>query len=302
VLFGDDVSAVSVGEGRVVVLKTDMLVDKTDVPRGMSLWQAARKAVVMNVSDCAAKGVEPKAALVSLGLPRNLLRKDVEEIARGLNTGARQYGAYVVGGDTGEASDLVIAVSLFGTDEKKALMLRSGAKPGDVVAVTGLFGKTSAGLKILLQNLSTPPKLKKRLMDSVLMPRARLREGLTLAQTGAVSASIDSSDGLAWSLHEISQASGVGFEINNLPIAEEAIEFAKMHKLNPVELALYGGEEYELVITVKPRLWKKLSEKVSLIKIGRVTKEKALVSKVGKKTFPIEARGWEHFKTSLAKS
>jgi thiamine-monophosphate kinase len=149
--------------------------------------------------------------------------------------------------------------------------------------------------------LSTPPKLKKHLMDSVLMPRARLKEGLTLAQTGAVSASIDSSDGLAWSLHEISRASGVGFEINNLPIAEEAIEFAKMHKLDPVELALYGGEEYELVITVKPRLWKKLSEKVSLIKIGRVTKEKALVSKVGKKTFPIEARGWEHFKTSLAK-
>jgi thiamine-monophosphate kinase len=103
-------------------------------------------------------------------------------------------------------------------------------------------------------------------------------------------------------LHEISRASGVGFEINNLPLAEEANEFAKMHKLDPIELCLYGGEEYELVVTVKPRLWKKVSEKVSLIRIGRVTKEKSLVLKVGKKTFPIIASGWEHFKTSLAKS
>jgi len=300
--FGDDVSAVDLEKGKLAILKTDMLVGKTDVPPGMSLLQAARKAVVMNISDLAAKGIKPIALLESIGIPRNFNEKNIEQIGEGLNIGAREYGAYVLGGDTSEASDLIISCTVFGISEKKSIMLRSGAKPGDIVAVTGLFGKTSAGLKILLQNLSTPPKLKKRLMDSVLMPRARLKEGLALAQTGAVSASIDSSDGLAWSLHEISRASGVGFEINNLPIAEEAIEFAKMHKLDPVELGLYGGEEYELVITVKPRLWKKLSEKVSLIKIGRVTKEKVLVSEVGKKTFPIEARGWEHFKTSLAKS
>ena len=300
--FGDDVSAVDLEKGKLAILKTDMLVGMTDVPPGMSLLQAARKAVVMNISDLAAKGIKPIALLESIGIPRNFNEKNIEQIGEGLNIGAREYGAYVLGGDTSEASDLIISCTVFGISEKKSIMLRSGAKPGDIVAVTGLFGKTSAGLKILLQNLSTPPELKQRLIDSVLMPRARLKEGLTLAQTGAVSASIDSSDGLAWSLHEISQASGVGFEINNLPIAEEAIEFAKMHKLDSVELALYGGEEYELVITVKPRLWKKLSEKVSLIKIGRVTNEKALVSKVGKKTFPIEARGWEHFKTSLAKS
>jgi thiamine-monophosphate kinase len=177
VSFGDDVSAVALDGEHVAVLKTDMLVDKTDIPRGMSLWQAARKAVVMNISDFAAKGVEPKAALVALGLPRNLLRKDIEEIARGLNTGARQYGAYVVGGDTGEASDLVIAVSLFGTAEKKALMLRSGAKVGDIVAVTGFFGKSAAGLRLLLDGFAVSKELREVLVSAVFMPQARLKEG-----------------------------------------------------------------------------------------------------------------------------
>src|SRR4030042_3491099 len=141
VFFGDDVSAVALDGEQVAVLKTDMLVGKTDVPEGMSLWQAARKAVVMNVSDFAAKGVEPKAVLVSLGLPRGLLRRDVDELARGLNVGARDYGAFVVGGDTGEASDLVVAVSLFGTAKRGNLRLRGGAKCGDVVAVTGFVGQ-----------------------------------------------------------------------------------------------------------------------------------------------------------------
>ena len=81
--FGDDVAAYDIGDGNLAVLKTDMLVDKTDVPRGMSLWQAARKAVVMNISDFAAKGVKPLAMLVSIGLPRNLTRKDVEAIGKG---------------------------------------------------------------------------------------------------------------------------------------------------------------------------------------------------------------------------
>lgn len=117
--FGDDVSAVDIDQKQVAVLKTDMLVGKTDVPPNMSLWQAARKAIVMNISDFASKGVQPTAALVSLGLPRGLMRKDIEEIARGLNSGAREYGAYIIGGDTGEASELVISVSLYGKAEKQ---------------------------------------------------------------------------------------------------------------------------------------------------------------------------------------
>ncbi len=297
IAFGDDVSAVEIQNGKLAILKIDMLIGKTDVPQGMTLLQAARKAVIMNISDLAAKGVAPLALLASIGVPRNLSKKDIEQIGTGLNSGAREYGTYVLGGDTSEASDLVISCAVFGIGEKKDIMLRNGAEPDDIVAVTGFFGKTAAGLKILLHKLSVPFGTRKALLSSVLMPQARLTEGLTLAETHAITASIDSSDGLAWSLHEISKASHVGFIIENLPIAEEAKQFARIQKLDPTELCLYGGEEYELVVTVKPDLWKKATAKVPLIQIGRTTKKKTLTLKVAEKAIPIETRGWEHFKT-----
>jgi thiamine-monophosphate kinase len=301
--FGDDVSAVNIGNGKLAVLKTDMLVGKTDVPPSMNLWQAARKAVVMNISDLAAKGVKPIALLASIGIPRSFTKEDIQQIGKGLNAGAREYNAYILGGDTNEASDLVISCTAFGIVEKRYLMKRSGAKPNDLVAVTGCFGKTSSGLKILLKDLTAPPEMRKELVNAVLMPQARLKEGLALAQTHAVTASIDSSDGLAWSLHEISRASNVGFIIDNLAVAREVEEFAKIHDFDPVELSLYGGEEYELVITLKPKLWekaKKATEQVGayLTKIGQVTKEKTLLLRTKEKIIPIEARGWEHFKTA----
>jgi thiamine-monophosphate kinase len=296
--FGDDASAIDLGNGRLAVIKTDMLVGKTDVPPKMNMRQAARKAVVMNISDLAAKGVKTTALLVSLGIPRDLSEKDIVQIGEGLNAGAREYDAYILGGDTNEASDLIISCSAFGVAEKNSLMLRSGAKPGDIVAVTGEFGKTAAGLRILLRGMSPPARLRKKLVDSVLLPKARLSEGLALAQTGVVTASIDSSDGLAWSLHELSRASNVGFMIDHLPIAREVEDFAKLYSVNPVELCLYGGEEYELVVTVKPELFEKATSRMPLTKIGRATAEKSLTLRMHKKQIPIEAKGWEHFKTA----
>jgi thiamine-monophosphate kinase len=302
--FGDDVSAVAIGKGQVAVLKTDMLIGKTDVPQGMSFWQAARKAVVMNVSDFAAKGVEPTALLVSLGLPRDFIRKDVEEIARGLNAGAQEYGAYVIGGDTSEASDLVVSVSLFGTAKRKTLMLRSGAKAGDIVAVTGFFGKTVAGLRLLLDGYAASKELREVLLSSVCMPTARLREGLALCRSGAVSASIDSSDGLAWSLHELARMSGVGFVVNSVPVADEVRRFAEFNRLDALELALYGGEEYELVVTVKPKRWADAEMAVEaaggrLLPIGKVTRDRQVLLDVDGEKCPVEERGWEHFKSKI---
>jgi thiamine-monophosphate kinase len=302
--FGDDVSAVDLGGGRVAVLKTDMLIGKTDVPRGMSLWQAARKAVVMNVSDFAAKGVEPTALLVSLGLPRDVMRKDVEEIARGLNTGAREYGAYVIGGDTSEASDLVVAISLFGTAKRKQLVLRSGAKAGDIVAVTGLFGKTAAGLRLLLDGHTASKDLREVLLRSVCMPNARLCEGLALCRSGALSASIDSSDGLAWSLHELARTSGVGFLVDCVPVADEVRRFAEFNGVDALELALHGGEEYELVVTVKPKRWAdaELAVKTAggrLLPIGKATRDMQVLLEVDGEKIPVEPRGWEHFKSRI---
>ena len=302
--FGDDVSAVNIDQKQVAVLKTDMLAGKTDVPPNMSLWQAARKAIVMNISDFASKGVQPTAALVSLGLPRGLTRKDIEEIARGLNAGAREYGAYIIGGDTGEASDLIISVSLYGTAEKTALMLRNGAKPGDILAVTGFFGKSAAGLRLLLDNYSASANLRDVLLGAVCMPKARLKEGLALSHSGAVSASIDSSDGLAWSLHEIGKMSDVGFIVNSVPVAEEVRRFAEFNHLDPLELALYGGEEYELVITIKPKGWVDAEAAVEavggcLLPIGKVTKDTQMLLDVDGQKRVIEARGWEHFKSKI---
>lgn len=299
--FGDDVSAVKINSEKFAILKTDMLVGKTDVPVGMSWWQAARKAVVMNVSDFAAKGVKPEVILVSLGLPGGLSVENVREIGEGLNAGAREYGAFILGGDTNEASDLVISISMFGIAKKDFLMLRSGAKPGDWVAVTGPFGKTSAGLKILLEGLKAPADVRDSLVEAVYMPKARLEEGLALAASRAVTSAIDSSDGLAWSLYEISNASGVGFLIDSVPLAAEAAKFAEINGLDPLELALYGGEEYELILTVNPRLWSKAEEVVkgvggNLIRIGRVTAEKRVLLETESEKRVIEPKGWEHFR------
>jgi thiamine-monophosphate kinase len=182
-------------------------------------------------------------------------------------------------------------------------MLRSGAKPGDLVAVTGSFGKSATGLKILLNGFNTTPEMREALVDSVLMPHARLKEGLILSQTKAVTAAIDSSDGLAWSLHELAKASRIGFLIDKFPIAEEAEKFARLNGLDPSGLTLYGGEEYELVLTIKPSLWRKAKKAIEkaggeLLLIGKATSKRQLIIKINGKRNVIEPRGWEHFKNS----
>jgi len=299
--FGDDVSAVNLNQRLCAILKTDMLVSKTDVPKKMTLFQAARKAIVMNISDFASKGVQPTAALVALGLPRTLTQEDIKEIAEGLNTGAQEYGVFIIGGDTGEASELIISVSLFGTAKKSKLMLRSGAKPGDTLAVTGFFGKSSAGLHLLLNKCRASPDLRKKLLKTVFLPKARLAQGLALSGCGAISASTDSSDGLAWSLYELGRLSSVGFVLDRVPVAKEALQYAEYNSLDALELALYGGEEYELVLTIKPEKWtiaKAAIEAVGgqLLPIGKATKGHELFLDVEGKKQIIEARGWEHFK------
>jgi thiamine-monophosphate kinase len=302
--FGDDISGVNINKSCVGVLKTDMLVAKTDVPKGMSLWQAARKALIMNISDFASKGAKPTAALIALGLPSNFTQKNIEDIAQGLNSGAQEYGVYIIGGDTSEASDLIVSVSLFGSAEKSELMLRSGAREGDVLAVTGYFGKSSAGLRLLLGGCSVETGLRKILLEAVLLPKAKLAEGLALGGCGGVSAAIDSSDGLAWSLYELGRLSGVGFLLNRIPLADEAKQFAIENGLNASEIGLYGGEEYELVITVKPEMWAKAVASVEavggrLLPIGKATREKQILLEIDGKLSPIEARGWEHFKSRV---
>ena len=300
--FGDDVSVVDLGKDALAAIKTDMLVASTDMPPGMTEWQVGRKAVVGTISDFAAKGIEPKAVLISLGIPAKYSKMSLEALAKGVNAGAREYGAFVLGGDTNESRDLVIAVMLLGATKKGQMTLRSTAKSNDIVAVTGPFGKTAAGLKCLNETVRIRRKLEAELLEAVYMPKARLVEGLTLNKRGLITSIIDSSDGLAWSLHELSKSSKKGFIIDNLPTTESVKEFARMSNTKLEDLILYGGEEYELVMTLSQKNWEEAKEAIEqvggeLIRIGRATHELGVRYKRGYENLLIQSRGWEHFKS-----
>jgi thiamine-monophosphate kinase len=138
-------------------------------------------------------------------------------------------------------------------------------------------------------------------LEPVYFPKARLEEGLALGLTQTVSASIDSSDGLAVSLYELQKRSQVGFELTTIPVAEEVVRFANENKLDAVEVALYGGEEYELVLTVKPKEWAKACHAVravggNLIAIGKATKKQDIILNQHGVKRAILYAGWEHFK------
>jgi thiamine-monophosphate kinase len=276
-----------------------MFVASTDLPPGMTLRQAARKAVVANVSDLAAKGARPYAGLVALGLPATLTRHDVREIAGGLSESAKEYRFPLVGGDTNESKDLVISIALFGLSDVRKMVLRSGAKVGDIIAVTGEFGSASAGLRAILDRRIRPDRLPRDLARAVYEPAAQLNLGLRLAGTRAITASIDSSDGLAWSLYELSRMSRVGIRVEALPISEAAKRFAVRYGYEALDLALYGGEEYFLIVTVKPGLFRiaQNAARGQLKRIGVVTKSSEGIRLAeSDRDIKIRMRGWEHFR------
>src|SRR6266699_2045746 len=295
--FCDDVSAIPLSSKTWIIVKTDMLVRSTDVPPGMTLQEAGRKAVVATVSDFAAKGVQPRALMVSLGLPAPATKTMVHTITRGLHLAAREYKCKVIGGDTNQADDLVIDIAGIGFASPKTIVRRNGARPGDIIAITGPFGKTSAGLRIRLSKEKKDSAKYPSLVRAVRRPKARLTEGITLARSHAATSSIDSSDGLAWSLHQIAQSSKVGINLHTIPVAPEVESFAKEHRLSAVELALYGGEEYALVVTIRPERFKALKRQVpSLRRIGIVEEERfGVATQIGEKQITVEARGWQHF-------
>jgi len=196
---------------------------------------------------------------------------------------------------------LIISPTIYGVTEKGRILARRGVNPNDIVVVSGPFGKTSAGLKILLEDYKAPPSLKGRILRAVYYPQARLSLGLKLKDYGATAA-IDSSDGLAWSLSELASASKVGFEIHSLPIAEEVARFAKLSQLDPFDLAFYGGEEYEIIATIPPARFGEAKKELGdqIIEIGRATKRRGLTFRSGGSWRKIEARGWEHLRRRLS--
>jgi thiamine-monophosphate kinase len=272
----DDVALLDKG----IVMKSDMLVESTDIPSGMEAWQAARKSIVSCISDLAAKGVKPHAAVISLGIPNSYSMRQpyIEGLAEGFAIASNEFGVKIVGGDTNEAGELVIDCSMIGFSRFK-VPTRSGAKPGDYVIVSGDFGFAPAGLMILLQNAitaSSSSTFRKHAVKSVLEPYPRQSFGLTLARY--FSSSIDSSDGLAVSLYELaSQSERVDIVIYSIPSVEGLDKFAQENSLDKHELVFHGGEEYEIVATISPIKIKQAEAAarkagVSLHVIGRVQK------------------------------
>lgn len=273
-----------------------MLVEGTDIPPGMSYRQAARKAVAACVSDFAAKGVRPASFMVSLGVERGTTKRQVDELARGFRDAADEWNLRLVGGDTNEAKELVIDCAMIGYAGK--VVGRSGARPGDLLVVTGRFGLQPAGLKILMGKMKAEARFRARATVTVLNPKPNLETGIVLARY--LTSSMDSSDGLARSIHTLATASRVGFELDTLPVARGAKGFADANGLSWRDLVLAGGEEYVIVGTLASRQLSDAARAVrraggDLVVIGKATGRAGhVVLRSGRTVVPLPDAGWTH--------
>ncbi|MFQ5920725.1 MAG: thiamine-phosphate kinase [Nitrososphaerales archaeon] len=292
----DDVATFPLGKN-LLVLKCDMLVQGTDVPEQMEPWQIARKSIVSCLSDLSCKGVRPAATLLSLAIPRRFTESDVAGLARGFRIAEKEFGVNIIGGDTNEGRELVIDCCMVGIAKQPMIVRRSGAKKRDLIVTSGPFGYSAAGLRILTGKSRSAPSFRKKAVGVVLMPEPRLKFGYALSRYAT--SAMDSSDGLAITLYELSRASRKRFVLDRLPTTQEVRKFAKENGYDLEDLVLYGGEEYEIVATVPARHLERLRRLAraagcTLFAIGSVEDGTGVYAKEGEKKRRIEKRGWEH--------
>ncbi|AEH23795.1 thiamine-phosphate kinase [Pyrococcus yayanosii] len=292
--LGDDAGAIKLGNAWIVVT-SDMLVWGTDVPPIMTPEQAGMKVVIMNLSDVAAMGAKPLGFFFSLGIPRDIGEDVLRGIAKGIGRAANLYRVPVLSGDTNEGRELVIDGGALGLTERP--LLRSGARPGDLVCVTGDLGRALAGLLTWKKGLNISPSIRRSLYEKLLEPTARVEEGIELGKVA--NAAIDVSDGLSKELHILAEMSGVRIvvEEDRIPIGEGVQEVAELLGFDPIELALTSGEEFELVFTVSPERVYELSFDFSII--GRVDAGKGVYIERGGRKERMPLFGWEHFAEGL---
>lgn len=264
--IGDDCAALRPTAGRDLLLTTDLLVDSIDFTRDTTTpFRIGRKAMAVNLSDIAAMGGLPRAALITLALPPDEEIAFVDELYRGLLDEASRFALDVIGGDLSASATLMIGVTLSGEVEPERTVTRAGAKPGELIWTTGRLGAAAAGLAALRAGcrlrdgyIEVPFEISSSLHEAIsatierqLCPIPRVREGMALAQSGAASAMIDLSDGLASDLTHLCRESGVSAIIHEdrIPIDQTVSVIAQHFGQEPLMLALQGGEDFELLFT-----------------------------------------------------
>ena len=264
----DDCAAIPCGD-RLMVASTDMLHETTDFPAGMTEWQIGWMATAVTLSDIASMGAAPGEVLLAVGLDRPERLSGIMEGARDCCTA---FGAELVGGDLDAHRELTIVSTGLGLVAPEHLVRRRGARPGDVIAVTGSLGEAQAALNG-----------HDRHMRELLEPQPRVKEGQALGQAG-VSAMMDISDGLALSLHDLLAVNDCGFSIDTarLPLP------AGVPEDEGRELALYGGGDFELLFSAPPGILPVAGVEARVI--GEVIPERTVLAD-GE---PLERRGYLH--------
>jgi len=298
--IGDDAAALLLSPSSMLLATTDMLIEGVHFDlKTTDLYSLGWKAAAVNLSDIAAMGGVPRFCLTALGIPPSLTVEQVDEFYRGFSVCIRKRGMVLVGGDTcASRKDFVITVTVLGEAVRKRVITRAGARPGDLLYVTGTLGDSGAGLELLKAGARSQKPGARRLIEKHLRPVPRVAEGRKLALSGLASAMIDVSDGLSSDLGHLCEQSGVGAEVfaDRIPLSKE-LTSVKGLKQQPLEYALSGGEDYELLFTSPVELEREImSLRVRATVIGAITRKKGMrmVTEKGD-VHPLVPGGYDHF-------
>jgi thiamine-monophosphate kinase len=304
VAIGDDAAVLRVPASRELVSTVDALVEGVHFRfRTTDARSLGRKALAVNLSDLGAMGATPVGCLLALGVPRGAPRAQLDGLLSGLLAEARAAHCPLVGGDTVASPVWWISVTAFGLVPRGRALLRSGARPGDRVFVTGALGGSALGLALLESGRGA---LARSFVRRHRVPRPPFRAGARLARRGDVRAAIDVSDGLVQDLGHVARESGVRIdvELERVPCAPGARRLAPRLGLDAEVLALHGGEDYELVFCARrgapsaAALSRALG--VAVAEIGRVRRGRGVRLLRAGKPVQIPGSGWDHFKASAA--
>ncbi|MBP2641875.1 MAG: thiamine-monophosphate kinase [Firmicutes bacterium] len=302
--IGDDAAVLKPDIRKLQLLTTDMLVEDVHFElKTISAWRLGYKAMAVNFSDIAAMGGEPRHAVVSMAVNQDTDTEFIIGIYDGMKAICREYGVNIVGGDTvASPTGMVINVAVLGEAAPEHLLLRSGAKVGDLVLVTGTLGNSSGGLDLLSKADWQKQPFAAKLVNAHLEPKPQVQAALAIAACGASSMD-DISDGLASEANEIAKASKVGMKIyaEKIPLLPELHQTAAITGKKALNYALYGGEDYELLFTISPERLKQLGNEaagVSLTVIGEVVDAGCgvmLMDEYGL-GLPLEPKGYNAFR------